>query len=237
MRSATNPLSSERPAGVWLSRAEVRQIDAAAESLLGMPGLLLMENAARGVCDCLLQEQLAGRVLIICGPGNNGGDGLALMRQLGAVGQTAAVRILNAGKTLTPDAAANLGFLRHSGIETSECDGNSLADELRHLSAADWIVDALLGTGMLGPPRSPFSEVIAAANQSPARILAVDIPSGLDCDTGLPLGECIRATRTATFVAPKLGFRNPAAREFTGPVDVCHIGLPQCWLQSFRRAT
>src|SRR5205807_2339818 len=90
---------------------------------------------------------------------------------------------------------------------------------------ADWIVDALFGTGLTGPLRSPLDRLVELINASPARILAVDIPSGLDADTGAPLGSTIRAEHTVTFVAPKVGFHNPAAAAFTGRVHVVDIGI------------
>jgi NAD(P)H-hydrate epimerase len=93
------------------------------------------------------------------------------------------------------------------------------------LANSDWIVDALFGTGLSGPVRTPMDRVIELINASGKRVLAVDIPSGLDCDTGEPLGATIRAEHTVTFVAAKLGFRNPASQQFTGHVHVVDIGI------------
>jgi NAD(P)H-hydrate epimerase len=102
----------------------------------------------------------------------------------------------------------------------------------RELSAAEWIVDALFGTGLTGPPRAPFDQIIAAINTTSARVLAVDIPSGLDCDTGQPLGAVVRAEHTATFVALKKGFVNPAAQQWLGKVHVVDIGIPRALINS-----
>jgi NAD(P)H-hydrate epimerase len=110
-------------------------------------------------------------------------------------------------------------------------------EKLRHeLAAAEWIVDALFGTGLTGPVRPPFAQVITAINRQCARVLAVDIPSGLDGDTGQPLGPTIRAEHTATFVAQKTGFANPAAQEWLGRVHVVDIGIPRALLQSVQAA-
>jgi NAD(P)H-hydrate epimerase len=101
------------------------------------------------------------------------------------------------------------------------------------LTDAQWIVDALLGTGLSGPVRPPFWGTIEAINRLGVRVLAVDIPSGLDCDTGEPLGIAVRADHTATFVAPKAGFRNPAARPWLGQVHVLDIGAPRALVAGF----
>jgi NAD(P)H-hydrate epimerase len=95
------------------------------------------------------------------------------------------------------------------------------------LARAEWIVDALLGTGASGQPRPPMDEAIRAMNASPAKRLGVDLPSGLDCDTGIPAEPTIRANHTCTFVAPKLGFDNPQAATYLGQVHVVDIGVPR----------
>ncbi len=98
------------------------------------------------------------------------------------------------------------------------------------LGGAGWIVDALLGTGATGVPRGDFPAVIEAINRRAGRVLAVDVPSGMDADTGEAPGACVRALHTATFVGPKIGFSRPEAREFTGAVSVLPIGVPARWL-------
>jgi NAD(P)H-hydrate epimerase len=96
----------------------------------------------------------------------------------------------------------------------------------RELTAAEWVVDALFGTGLSGAVRPPLDRVIEAINASRARVLAVDIPSGLDCDTGRPLGATVRAEHTVTFAAPKAGFASPEARAWLGQVHLADIGVP-----------
>src|SRR5205807_2413254 len=112
----------------------------------------------------------------------------------------------------------NHGILRRSGVPIDVRAGAVVEVEAlrQELAPAEWLVDALFGTGLLGAVRPPFDQVIAAINASGAKVLAVDIPSGLDCDTGEPLGPTVRAHHTVTFVAMKKGFANPAAREWVG---------------------
>lgn len=110
-------------------------------------------------------------------------------------------------------------------------DANAALKQLK--SADGWIVDALFGTGLVGPVSPPFDAVVAAINASPAPVLAVDIPSGLDCDTGLPLGPTVRADHTVTFVAHKAGFEEPSSREWTGEVHVTDIGAPRRLLREY----
>jgi hydroxyethylthiazole kinase-like uncharacterized protein yjeF len=233
---------------IVLSRNEARAIDAAAISRLGLTGPLLMENAARGVADVLVQEFCevttrhdnalpVGRVIIICGPGNNGGDGLALVRLLAACDISADVRLLRAGRSLADDAQFNLNVLLAAGIQVMELANSSdFVQQLAGVETSDVIVDCLLGTGIRGNVRSPYLELIEAINGSPARVLAVDVPSGLDCDLGTASGVCIHADRTVTFVGRKRGFDIPESKRFTGDVSVAHIGLPQHWIRDWLSA-
>lgn len=220
---------------LWLSRDEVRQIDAAAIEELGLPGVVLMENAARGVSDLIRGEGLTnGRVILLCGPGNNGGDGFALARQLTAHDLPADVWLTTNGRQLTVDTEFNRRVWLASGHSVKNGDDiHALQAMLTELQSGDLVVDCLLGTGIRGAVREPYSEIIAAANASAASILAVDVPSGMDCESGASAGECIRAERTVTFVGMKTGFRNPAAQSFLGKTTVAHIGLPQNWIRNW----
>ena len=216
---------------LMLSRDEVRSLDAVAIRELGIPGLVLMENAARGVCDEVLSGAPPKAIHILCGPGNNGGDGFALARQLAANGREPVVWLLSAGKSLTHDCDCNRKmWLSCGGSVSEDAPPDLMLRELQSLQPDDLIVDCLLGTGVRGAPREPFAAAIVAVNRSPAEVLAVDLPSGLDCDTGLAAGECIRAARTVTFVAMKTGFGAPHSLEYTGHVSVAHIGLPRAWV-------
>ena len=120
------------------------------------------------------------------------------------------------------------------GIEAVVVDPGASPDDLAGLwGDADWVVDALLGTGLTRPVEGPIARAIAALNRSGKPIFALDLPSGLDADTGRPLGEAVRARATATFVAPKLGFARAGAEGFTGEVVVLGIGVPRRILDPF----
>lgn len=218
---------------LFLTRDQSRRIDQVAIEELGFNGLVLMENAARGVVD-RIRDRLGGRIVILSGHGNNGGDGFAIARQLAAENHSSDIWLVNTGKQLSPDAAANLALLTATGISVhTAVTEDQLQPLLSNLTASDLIIDALLGTGVQGAVKSPHAEVIRAINNSAAFKVAVDVPSGLNCDTGTAEGPCVRAQRTITFVAQKIGFRNIASREFTGEVHVAHIGIPSSWIQQW----
>ena len=210
-----------------LSRAEVRAFDKHAIEQLGIPPAILMENAGRGAAQVLQALGIGGRVVICCGKGNNGGDGLVMARHLTNWGCNVLCLSFALVEDLSPDAALQWSIVQKMGVPARICSDKKL-DEV-HLAStladADWIVDALFGTGLTGPVRAPVDRVIEMINESKKRVLAVDIPSGLDCDTGEPLGTAVRAEHTVTFVAAKVGFRNPRSRAYTGEVHVADIGI------------
>lgn len=236
-----------------LSRDQVLELDRRAIEEFGVPGIVLMENAGRGCAELLMQLNPEKKpVVILCGPGNNGGDGFVIARLL--VAQECPVNVytftdltlagsgdsLAAEPKLSHDAAKNYVLLRRVHHVRLASPRNWSKDQrLRNqlvgdIQSSPWIVDALFGTGLCRPLESPYDEIAARVNASPNTVLAVDIPSGLDCDTGEPLGPTIRATYTATFVALKKGFLNPASREWTGEVHVIDIGAPRALVEEYR---
>lgn len=214
---------------MYLSREEARALDQRAMTELAMPGLALMENAGRGIAELLRALGIQGLVTICCGRGNNGGDGLVIARHLANFGIAARVLLFARPQELAGDAAVNYAILTRSGLAVESIDLASLDETrlARELRLADWVVDALFGSGLTGPLRPPFDRVVNAMNASMARILAVDIPSGLDCDTGNPMGPTVRARHTATIVAPKKGFAEKAAQPWLGRVHVIDMGMPR----------
>ncbi len=219
----------------FLSRDQVRSIDHRAINEYGIPGMLLMENAGRGAADLLMEQGINGPVSICTGKGNNGGDGFVMARHLEAAGHDVQVLLFSNPQDLTGDAKANYQILDRAGTATRALwrTEQDLPELPQILGAADWVVDALLGTGIQGPVREPFDRVISAINESAGKVFAVDLPSGLDCDTGRPLGQCIQATITGTFVAQKQGFAEASSQDFTGEVRVLPIGIPASLMKDF----
>ncbi len=211
-----------------LTRAQLRALDRRTIEEFGLPGIVLMENAGRGAAEVLLRLGARGPVVICCGKGNNGGDGFVSARHL--ANHQLAVRVLLFCRPdeLTGDAALNQRVVAKMGLPLTVHAGDILdLPAVQHdLANAEWIVDALFGTGLSGPVRPPLDRVIEAITASPARVLAVDIPSGLDCDTGKPLGATVRAEHTVTFAARKVGFAGPDARPWLGQVHLVDIGAP-----------
>jgi len=206
-----------------MTRAEVRQYDADAIAR-GVPGIVLMENAGRGVADWMMEIGVHGPVAIICGKGNNGGDGFVIARQLQSRCCDVRVILLFEPEALTGDAAIAWKAMEALPIPRTLFDGDEIA-LTKSLADCDWIVDAMLGTGMTGEMREPFIAAIRAVNHHRGKkIMAVDLPSGLDCDTGSPSEPTVMATHTATFMATKIGFSGSAATPFLGEVRVIDIG-------------
>jgi NAD(P)H-hydrate epimerase len=222
----------EPPIG-FLSRSQVRDLDRRAIQEYGVPGVVLMENAGRGAAELLLSLGIHGRVLICCGKGNNGGDGFVIARHLANRGVNIQVLLCTPPEELTGDALLNFRIIQR-GQYPVQVLGNSLGGLQEELARSEWVVDALFGTGLSGPVRAPFDRIIDAINARGNHVLAVDIPSGLDCDSGKPLGPTIRAGHTATFVAPKQGFANPAAVPYIGLAHAVDIGLPRILLEGVK---
>lgn len=220
----TRPEATQRT----FCRNELRDLDRRAVEDYGLPGAVLMENAGRGAAEVLLNEGAKGPVVICAGKGNNGGDGYVVARHLENHGIPVKVLLFCRPSELRGDAAIHFRVIEAAGTPIEVIGTTpSAADLSPRLSTAEWIVDAILGTGAQGQVREPYSTIIAAINNAPAKVLALDLPSGMDCDTGQPLGECVRADETATFVGRKLGFDRPGADAFTGRVSVVDIGVPR----------
>ncbi len=224
----------------WLSRDEVRALDRRAIDGYGVPGIVLMENAGRG-CAELLMRLNPGRepTVILCGPGNNGGDGFVIARHLDNHGWPVDVHVLAKNNHTPSDADIFFDILFTAGIPFTQYHPEHFAEpQLRFLAPrihrAGWVVDALFGTGLTRALTPPFSTVVEAIHSAGKPVLAVDLPSGMDCDSGEPLGPTVRATHTATFVAWKHGFLNPASREWTGDVSIIDIGVPRKLVEEYR---
>ena len=191
----------------------------------GISGVVLMENAGRGVVDLLREEGINGPVAICCGKGNNAGDGFVIARHLELTGFQASVLLWADPEELRGDAKTNFDILKHTDVPVIRAVDEPKAVE-QTLAGADWVLDALLGTGATGDPRPPFDAAIAQINAALGRKLAVDLPSGLDCDSGKAAEICVRADVTGTFVAAKPGFFKKDGPEKIGRLHVLQIGAP-----------
>lgn len=208
---------------IRLTRDQVRRIDKLSVEQYHIPGVVLMENAAIAAANEAVLMANAGPVMILCGGGNNGGDGLAVARHLHNRGLDPAIFLTSDPNKYTGDAKANWEIVQAMKLPVTEAKADTIFRERPTL-----IIDAIFGTGLTQPPRDPFPQLVRGIQLIRRPILAIDIPSGLDCDTGKPLGPtCIRATRTITFVAEKTGFANPEAKQYLGDIVIGDIGCPR----------
>lgn len=225
----------------YLSPAAIRELDRRASEEFGIPGIVLMENAGLGCAEFIANVKPTGTVVICCGKGNNGGDGLVIARHLDLRGYAVEVLLFCDPAELRGDALTNYEIVRRAQIPLTICSDQTqpaprwLPAVETKLQAAALVVDALLGTGTTSAPRHPFNLVIAAINRAMKQTLAIDLPSGLDAASGVPSRMTVRATQTLTFVAQKTGFVNAAAQECLGQVHVLDIGVPRVLVETIMR--
>ena len=202
--------------------AEIREYDRRFIEEIGVPGVVLMENAGRGAANIIMM-QYAGRksAAVVCGKGNNGGDGYVVARHLACAGFSVDVYIFAREEEIRGDAKINLDIIKKMGLRVKQ-GGQWRPDDLKSYEV---IVDALLGTGVTGRLREGFRDLIEAINDLACPKVALDIPSGMDGDTGEILGAAVRAERTITFALPKVGFFRGDAREYTGEIHLVDIGI------------
>jgi ADP-dependent NAD(P)H-hydrate dehydratase / NAD(P)H-hydrate epimerase len=208
---------------------QMRRIDARTIEGRGVPGTALMENAGRGVAEALVREipGLARRpVVVVCGKGNNGGDGLVAARHLLRLGVAARVVFLSSAGALRGDPAANLARAREAGVPIEEAIDEKAWRAAAPIPRRAVVVDAILGTGVRGAARGLTARVIEDVNASGATVVAIDVPSGIDADDGGVPGPAIFAHRTLTLCRPKLGLVLEPAASHAGPFAVIDIGIP-----------
>lgn len=191
-----------------VTRAEIQDIDRRATSEYGIPELTLMENAGRAAAEVILREFAPRAATVICGVGNNGGDGFVIARHLEAAGARAHVYALGPESAYRGAALANHRRVRPGPLVWS-----------------DVVVDAIFGVGLNRPVAGATADLIREMNEH-SPIVAVDIPSGLDADSGLPLGVAVRADVTVTMGLAKVGLLRPHARAYVGRLIVVDIGYP-----------
>ena len=205
-----------------VSRQEARDFDKRAIETFGIPSILLMENAALAVVRAVKEYAVFA---IICSPGSNGGDGLAIARHLCILGKDVRVYIVGDPKKGSDDFQTNLKIMSKLAPEVLNTINDENFDEfVSALKGCETCIDAIFGTGLNRPVEGMFKRVIDAMNANATHIVSVDIPSGLDCDTGEVLGAAVRATMTVTFHRMKKGL--DISPEYGGDVTVSYIGIP-----------
>lgn len=218
-----------------LTRSGAQEIDRRTRDECGLPTLVLMENAASGLAGVILEEldpsPGGGSVLVVCGAGNNGGDGLAAARHLSNAGVEVWCLLEREPGEFKGDALVQLRVCQAMGIPVGTLEG------LGHSVKRGWdvVVDAIVGTGLRGSASGPMAGLIALVNEfgeDGVRVIAVDVPSGMECDTGEAHGPVVRAHVTVTFVGPKAGFLKLSAQEHLGDIVVVDIGAPRYVVES-----
>ena len=205
------------------TREIVREIDALSIEKHGIPGLVLMENAGRAAADVIIEEfPHADSAAVFAGGGNNGGDGFVIARHLMGQGVRVTTYLAVSSAKYRGDALFNLRALKKSGGEVVELNGS-----LRKYKQADLIVDALFGTGLDRKVEGFNRKLINFINTQPAPRVAVDLPSGIDANTGFPLGAAVRADVTVTFVLPKIGISIYPGLDYAGRIYVADITTPE----------
>jgi hydroxyethylthiazole kinase-like uncharacterized protein yjeF len=214
---------------VSLTREQVRAIDKHAQAVLGVPTIVLMENAGRAAVDAIERHfgRSAGRrFAVVAGAGNNGGDGFVMARHLAMRGAVVTTFLLAGAAEAGGDAGTNLAILRNLQHDIRDAAGPALSSLGKQLGEYEYVIDAIGGTGITGPLRQGAAAAVEQVNASGLPVIAVDIPTGLDCDNGTTAGPCVRAAFTVTMAAMKQGFLAPSARQYTGEVVVVDIGIP-----------
>src|SRR5437764_4419382 len=213
-----------------LNSAQMREADKRTIDDIGIPSLVLMENAGRqavAAMEAMYTDLLERQVAVLCGRGNNGGDGFVIARTLIQRGVDVSVFLLGSVADVRGDARVNLDILGRLGVTVVEVS-DSQAWELHFSEVSDCtlIVDAIFGTGLNAPVSGLIETVIADVNALAIPVVAIDLPSGLSADSTDPIGPCIDAALTVTLAAPKLPLVLPPAETHAGDIVIADIGIP-----------
>lgn len=215
----------------YVTVAQMREVDHLMVEDVGVSILMMMENASRNIAF-LAREMLGGsakgkNIVILCGKGNNGGDGLGAARHLTNLGASCRVFLAEEEDRLNSQAKTQYAILEQMRVEVNGYKTFSDAHLTSHLGFADLIIDALLGYNLQGNPREPTATLISFANKSQRPILAVDLPSGLDADTGQPYTPTIKAYATITLALPKVGLLAKKAKDYLGDLYLADLSVPR----------
>ncbi len=211
------------------------EVDRRAVKEFGISVLMLMENAGREVAQVTRSYMMeSSSVLILAGAGNNGGDGLVAARHLANHGHRVTILLTVDEHKYTGAALTQLQITQKMRIPLAILPRQKDAFQhwLENSDVGDAVVDAIFGTGLNRPLDGSIQELIAQVNQSNRRVISVDIPSGLDCDTGRPLGIAVQAVHTISFCGMKIGFESAEAISYLGQISIGDIGAPQALLQA-----
>lgn len=210
-----------------ITAEEMKELDRRAIEDLGIPSLTLMENAGKSVAQEALSLGNPSKTLVICGKGNNGGDGFVAARYLALKKLEVKVILIGKEEEVKPDPKINLYRLREHRVEVYECpDLKSFELIKEEMKKSDLVIDALFGIGLRSDLKTPYYEIITYLNSLKKPILAVDVPSGLDATTGNVLGAAVKAEKTVTFAAMKKGLVEGEGSIYAGEVKVVDIGIP-----------
>jgi NAD(P)H-hydrate epimerase len=216
-----------------VTAAEMQAVDKYTIETLSLTGRVLMENAGRAVFAAIRERwaPLPGkRAIVLCGKGNNGGDGFVVARYLREAGVNCEIGLVGSAGELRGDAAANYLVLTRLGYPVREIQ---FLETLPDLRQADLIIDALLGTGVRGPLQGLMAQIVTRVNESNHPVIAIDLPTGMNADTGEVAGPCVQARLTVTIGCRKQGLLFTPGREFAGELIVAEIGFPE---MAFRQA-
>ncbi len=207
--------------------AEMRELDRRTIEEFGIPGIVLMENAGRAVVSAIVHEWGAvegKRCAIFCGKGNNGGDGLVIARRLHNMGASVSVRLFSGD--MKGDAGTNLNAARRMGINIVSVSPD-LSEEISEAAHADMVIDAIFGTGLSSDVGEPYAGVINMINSRARKVVAVDVPSGVNSDDGRVMGAAVHADMTVTFGLPKRGLYLYPGAQAAGRIKTAEIGIPE----------
>ncbi len=219
-----------------LNAAQMREADRRTIEDIGIPSLVLMENAGRQVVaamEAVHTDLLERQVAVLCGRGNNGGDGFVVARTLLQRGVDVSVFLIGQVSDVRGDARVNLDILGRLGVTVVEiADGQAWELHLSEVRDCNLIVDAIFGTGLNAPVRGLIESVIADVNASGIPVVSIDLPSGLSADTSDPIGDSIEAGTTVTLAAPKLPLVLPPAENRSGDIVIADIGIPTAVIEA-----
>jgi ADP-dependent NAD(P)H-hydrate dehydratase / NAD(P)H-hydrate epimerase len=216
-----------------ISAAEIHKMDESALRDYSMPGLLLMENAGRSVSEIISKEYKPCKVLIFSGKGNNGGDGLVVARHLANHGYSVQVALLEDPAGLKGDPLLNFQILSKMNISRVLMATISEEEISVYCRKSDLVVDAIFGVGIHSSVGGIFEKAIHAINGRQRPVVSIDIPSGLDADTGQVHGVAVKATKTVTLALPKRGLFVGEGPRYAGEIEVADIGIPRELLLPF----